>query len=143
MKTIKRNTLLMTILVIIIKTSFVFSSNLPDMTEKLTDNPLNKTNKDIFVKLDKKKIKTGILYDKIIPFSNIDAFTGDKGSKTVCLNTWKQIYYELQKANIDNNTQKLLTPISVFKSKRCSLSNKKSTINSIAILNAKYNKIKK
>ncbi|CAN2042445.1 PKD domain-containing protein [Candidatus Magnetomoraceae bacterium gMMP-15] len=56
--------------------------------------------REMFEDLDKKEISTGILYDKVIPFSKIENFTGDSNSKTSSLKNWKQMYFEMRRGSL-------------------------------------------
>jgi hypothetical protein len=46
-------------------------------------------------------ITTGILYNRVVPLSGIDAFDGNIESPAVDLRSWRQIYFELYQAALD------------------------------------------
>jgi hypothetical protein len=52
-------------------------------------------------KLDRAGITTGILYDRVLPLSGIERFDGGEGAKPVTLELWKQMYYEMYRASLD------------------------------------------
>lgn len=50
---------------------------------------------------DREQIDTGLLYDRVLPMSNIGTRTGARGSEPTSLANWKQIYYEMYRASTD------------------------------------------
>ena len=52
---------------------------------------INKKLNARFKNLDTHKIKTGILYDRVISFSNLEAYSGKRTSKPVTLDRWRQM----------------------------------------------------
>jgi hypothetical protein len=67
----------------------------------------------------KSAVNTGILYDLVVPVSGIEKYDGSKTSPAITARTWKQVYFELNKAalqaqdfqsreNIKSTTQHLL-----------------------------------
>jgi putative serine esterase DUF676 len=51
--------------------------------------------------LDTRELKTGVLYDRVLPFSGIERFTGDAGSAVASRSVWRQLYEELRRASAD------------------------------------------
>jgi hypothetical protein len=51
--------------------------------------------------IDSAAVTTGILYDRVVPLSNIDACDGGPDSPTIGLKRWRQIYYEIYRAALD------------------------------------------
>ena len=51
--------------------------------------------------LDTRELKTGVLYDRVLPFSGIERFTGGAGSAVASRNVWRQLYEELRRASAD------------------------------------------
>ncbi len=89
-----------------------------------------------YEKLDKSKITTNILYDKVVPHSNIEKYNGKSTKEIISTATWKQIYYELDRASLYKENLKSI--IDVKNSTEKDLRNK---IFNIGILNYKYNKL--
>ncbi len=54
--------------------------------------------KQHYSELDTSKITTGILYDRVLPFSGIENFDGKTQVEVCSQAQWKQIYFELQNA---------------------------------------------
>jgi len=87
--------------------------------------------------LDKSKIRTGLLYDRVLPISNIKEYNGSVFSKAATLDDWKQIYFEMYRSSINvpawSNLKDLLNRA------------EESTVNGvipIAVTNLKYNRIR-
>ncbi|HKO21509.1 MAG TPA: FlgD immunoglobulin-like domain containing protein [Candidatus Eisenbacteria bacterium] len=53
-------------------------------------------------RLDTSDLKTGVLYDRVLPLSGIDRFQGD-GRAVASRGLWRQIYEELRRASADPN----------------------------------------
>jgi hypothetical protein len=85
--------------------------------------------------LDSSQIRTGILYDNIIPFSKIDDYSGAKRSKAASKDLLEQVYLELSSASVTKTKFKSFTQLEA-----ASRTNEK--VIPLAILNFKYNKIK-
>jgi hypothetical protein len=49
-------------------------------------------------------IPTGLLYDRVVPFSNIRAFDGTPESPPISLHEWRQLYYEMYRSALDRPT---------------------------------------
>jgi len=94
----------------------------------------------MFKNLDKTKIKTKILYDKVIPLSNIKNYSGNEKSGLISLKKWRQILFEMKKASIDDNST-VFNQEEVIKKRRRKSDTQIQNI-PIAILNLKYNRIK-
>jgi hypothetical protein len=56
---------------------------------------------EVFDNLDRTRITTGILYDRVIPFSNITDYDGSRTSRPISLKGWKQVYFEMYRASLD------------------------------------------
>ena len=54
--------------------------------------------------LENELVTTGILYDSVVPLSDIDAYDGNEASPPITLSHWRQIYYEIYRASLDNPT---------------------------------------
>ena len=91
-----------------------------------------------FQKLDKSKIKTGILYDIAIPLSGIDNYSGVKSSKISNAIVWKQIYHELYNGCLYKSK---MIKLSAIRSNVKKLAKQK--VYPISILYYKYNKLVK
>jgi hypothetical protein len=50
--------------------------------------------------LDGSKVKTGILYDRVLPLSGIERCDGGPSSEPVTLARWMQAYYEMSRAHL-------------------------------------------
>ncbi|MCB0281778.1 MAG: T9SS type A sorting domain-containing protein [Calditrichae bacterium] len=74
-----------------------------EVTNQNNPNPITQM-ESIFSKLDKTKIKTGILYNKIIWYEDIDQYDGTKSFKTAGYKSWRQLYYQIYRAHIDRST---------------------------------------
>ena len=93
---------------------------------------------DIFENLDKSKIKTGILYDKVIPFVNIYKFDGEDSIGIATLSKWRQIYFEMKKGTLDTLVFQSLE--NIFRNAQNNYISQ--NIIPIGIINFKYNQIK-
>src|SRR5436190_18330947 len=51
--------------------------------------------------LDTRELATGVLYDRVLPFSGIERFTGGAGSAVASRSLWRQLYEELRRASAD------------------------------------------
>jgi hypothetical protein len=51
--------------------------------------------------IERDAVPTGILYDRVVPLSSIDAFDGSATSPPIELSHWRQIYYEIYRACLD------------------------------------------
>lgn len=51
-------------------------------------------------RLDTRDLKTGVLYDRVLPLSGIDRFAGD-GHAVASQGLWRQLYEELRRASAD------------------------------------------
>lgn len=60
-----------------------------------------------FYPLDKTRIPTGILYDRVFPVANLERYTGFNGQDTTSSDQFHQAYYELYSASYQNQTWKL------------------------------------
>jgi len=54
--------------------------------------------------LESELVPTGILYDSVVPLSDIDAYDGRYESPPIDLPHWRQIYYEIYRASTDDPT---------------------------------------
>lgn len=93
----------------------------------------------IFSEIDKSKITTGILYDRIIPLSEIEKYTGENTDAICTKNKWKQMYFELQNASYVKDTVNMPELDFIFGRKNKYTDGK---LIPIYLLNYKYNKIK-
>jgi hypothetical protein len=50
--------------------------------------------------LDRSKVKTGILYDRVLPLSSIEDYDGSPASRPVTLAGWRQVYHEMSRASL-------------------------------------------
>lgn len=92
---------------------------------------------NFYKNLDSTRITTGLLYNRVIPFTKIQDFTGVSDTVVSNSDNWIQLYYEL------NNSRPTPQPLSNIVSFCDSIG--KDTINfrvPIGILNVKYNLIK-
>lgn len=55
---------------------------------------------EVFGNLDRSKISTGILYDRVVPFSHIADHDGGKTAGPVSLSEWRQMYHEMYRASL-------------------------------------------
>jgi hypothetical protein len=55
---------------------------------------------EVFDNLDTDRITTGILYDRVVPFSRIGDYDGSRTSRPISLSQWKQIYFEMYRASL-------------------------------------------
>ncbi|MCD4793545.1 MAG: T9SS type A sorting domain-containing protein [Bacteroidales bacterium] len=93
----------------------------------------------IFSEIDISKITTGILYDRIIPLSEIEKYTGENTDAICTKNKWKQMYFELQNASYVKDTVNMPELDFIFGRKNRFTNGK---LIPIYLLNYKYNKIK-
>ena len=54
--------------------------------------------------IERGAVPTGILYDLVTPLSSIDAFDGSAASPPIDASHWRQIYYEIYRASLDDPT---------------------------------------
>ncbi len=94
----------------------------------------------LFRNIDRNQIETGILYDKVIPFSNIEKFDGGKDSGIVTLKNWNQMYFEMYQASVEKPSIPPLEGIrKISKTRRIKATNE---IIEIAVMNFHYDQIK-
>ena len=84
-------------------------------------------------------VTTGMLYDKVVPLSEIHLFDGRAEAKTLDLIRWKQIFFELKKSSI----KKPFLPAFESLKERARHKYMARGVIPIAILDLKYNTIKK
>jgi len=77
--------------------SFLFIAAPLTEAAQSIDNALD----DALQSLDRSKIPTGILYDRVLPLSQIEAHDGSAASKPITLSGWKQIYSEMSRASFE------------------------------------------
>jgi hypothetical protein len=53
------------------------------------------------------ELRTGVLYDRVLPLSGIERFDGAATSPAATRATWRQMYDELRRASIAPNTPPL------------------------------------
>jgi hypothetical protein len=51
--------------------------------------------------LDTRELRTGVLYDRVLPLSGIERFSGDAGAAVSSRGLWRQLYEELRRASAD------------------------------------------
>jgi hypothetical protein len=131
-----------TIITLIVLHSFLFlvritqgQTSLPVVIEVTGLENIESFN-SMFDELDKSKIKTGILYDKTISFSEIFKYNGIESTELITLNIWKQIYFELKNCSFE---KPILSPLSKVNEYAKNLYSQ--NITPIAIINVNYNKI--
>ncbi len=90
----------------------------------------------VFEKLDKSKIKTGILHDKVMSFSKPEDYTG-LTNRTVTLRNWRQIYFEMVNSSLETPD---FPPLKELNER--AKSSLRNSLVPIAIMNLQYNKIK-
>lgn len=56
-------------------------------------------------------LPTGILYDRVLPFSDIHNYDGQVKKELVQLPVWKQIYHEMQIASLDSSQMKSISSV--------------------------------
>ncbi|MCF6365847.1 MAG: T9SS type A sorting domain-containing protein [Bacteroidales bacterium] len=114
---------------------FIFKSSFSQLNEADTFEE----HQAMFSEIDRSEITTGILYDRVIPFSGIEKFTG-KNKDAICKQSiWKQMYYELQNASYEKDTVNMPNLKFIFGTKRQFTNGK---LIPIYLLNYNYNKIK-
>ncbi len=86
--------------------------------------------------LDINDLPTGILYDRVLPFSDIHNYDGRVNKEPVPLSVWRQIYHEMHTASSDSSNMNSIS--SVVESAESFIEN--GTI-PVGILNFKYNHI--
>lgn len=94
----------------------------------------------MFSEIDVSKITTGILYDRVLPFSGIEKFDGNDKNVVCTQSNWKQIYFELQNASYNRDTVNTHDLDFIFGRKNRFTNGK---LIPIYLLNYEYNKIKK
>ncbi|MFH1311957.1 MAG: T9SS type A sorting domain-containing protein [Candidatus Eisenbacteria bacterium] len=57
--------------------------------------------KEVFDDLDRTRITTGILYDRVIPLSHVTDYDGSQTSRPIRPKHWKQIYFEMYRASLE------------------------------------------
>lgn len=87
--------------------------------------------------IDRDLIETGILYDRVVPLSRIDEFDGTSKSPPISLRQWKQIYFEMSRASLEDPAWIALDDLE----RRAARSAGPSRI-PIAFMNFKYNRIR-
>ncbi len=93
---------------------------------------------DPFDRLDKSKIKTGILYDKVkLPVSKIKLFKANNKEFISNPEEWRQIYGEIRQASFQKNIPEIISLKGDIKPKI------RKNIFPVGILNFKYNQLKK
>ena len=55
--------------------------------------------------LDPRELQTGVLYDRVLPLSGIERFSGKDGAAVASRGLWRQIYEELRRASADPNAR--------------------------------------
>jgi hypothetical protein len=98
-------------------------------------NQVLKHKQNLYREINPSKVNTGILYDKIIPFSNIDQHSGAITSSLSSKQVFSQLYFELNQASIRKPS------INTFEQLQSSFANEGDVV-PIALLNYKYTKIK-
>ena len=89
----------------------------------------------IFSHLDTNSIPTKILYNKVIPFVNINKFNGIDSVGIATISKWRELYFEINKACV---TKQKFPDISNTSIKAKNLFNQQG-VTPIGILNVKYN----
>ncbi len=94
--------------------------------------------RDPFGNLDKSKIKTGLLYDKVkLPVSKIKSFTANNKEFINSPSEWREILGEIRQASFKKTTP------DVLKLKQSVKSKLRKNIFTIGIINFRYNSFKK
>ena len=93
----------------------------------------------MFSEINPADISTGILYDRVLPFSGIEKYNG-KNKDAICKKAyWKQMYYELQNASYVKDTVNMPNLDFILGTKRQFTNGK---LIPIYLLNYEYEKIK-
>jgi flagellar hook capping protein FlgD/PGAP1-like protein len=63
--------------------------------------PIEDRLQDALGSLDARELRTGVLYDRVLPLSGIERFAGDQGAAVASRGLWRQLYEELRRASSD------------------------------------------
>ncbi len=66
----------------------------------LADQQIAGALSDALEGLDRSRVKTGILYDRVLPLSSIEDHDGGPASRPVSLAGWRQAYHEMSRASL-------------------------------------------
>ena len=91
----------------------------------------------LFQNLRDAGIPTGILYDQVLPLSNIGLHNGQHPLQQNTLSTWRQMYHEIYHATLD--PKKLTNPQQIRRQARLLT---KTNIHPIGVMHFQYNTIK-
>lgn len=123
--------------------SLLLTGIIPQRTLNAQDNdPIISIDENIveesapFANLDTSAIETGVLYDKVTPLSNIEAYDGRSGAEG-SLSDWEQMYFEINHANLIPGRLPSLDDVEAA-AKQQNLQEQTITL---AILNYRYNRI--
>ena len=64
-------------------------------------DPIEDRLRDALGSIDTRELRTGVLYDRVLPFSGIERFSGDGGAAVSSRGLWRQLYEELRRASAD------------------------------------------
>ncbi|MDH3215426.1 MAG: T9SS type A sorting domain-containing protein [Candidatus Krumholzibacteria bacterium] len=87
--------------------------------------------------VDRSKLPTGILYDRVLPISRIEAHDGGEASRSVTLAQWKQLYHEIWGASLQEPSWPHLTSILDAEKQRI-----REGVFPLVFMNFKYNRIR-
>ena len=93
--------------------------------------------KDQFLRVDKSRILTGILYGLATPLSKMESFNGSPSTTTLTLSAWEQIYFEIYNSYVSSPS--IWTVDLIEKQAQIFEENHQVPL---AVLNMHYNKIK-
>jgi len=88
--------------------------------------------------LDASRAPTGILYDRVVPFSRIDRYDGASSAPAVGLREWRQMYHEMRRASVADPRWPALDALSTAARK----SLREGRI-PIAIMNFRYDRLRR
>src|SRR5882672_2039609 len=63
------------------------------------DDTIERGLADALRPLDGLALRTGVLYDRVLPLSGIERYDGSAAAATPSLATWRQLYDELRRAS--------------------------------------------
>jgi hypothetical protein len=86
--------------------------------------------------LDRSRIESGILYDRVIPLSGIEHYDGGARAKPLTLSLWRQIHHELSRASLDNPRWPSLETLAARHDAR------RARVIPIALMNIAYQRIR-
>jgi len=84
--------------------ALIFSLTLP-ATRVATAGPIEDRLQEALGALDTRELQTGVLYDRVLPLSDIERFSGKDGAAVASRGLWRQVYEELRRASADPNVR--------------------------------------